>query len=146
MNAELICRPPASDAEFEAYYELRFQVLRKPWGEPKGTERADDEDRSYHLAVFDQDEIVGVGRLHLNNPAEGQIRFMAVADGRQGHGIGRLLMDGLEGEARQQGATYIALHARQNAVKFYETLGYQVKEISYLLFGEIQHWLMTKPL
>lgn len=142
----LICRPPASTAEFEAYYRLRFDILRKPWGEPEGTEKADDEDQSFHLAVFDGQAIVGVGRLHLNNADGGQIRFMAVADGRQGQGIGRMLMDGLEAEAKRRGATYIALHARQNAVKFYESLGYQVKEISYLLFGEIQHWLMTKPL
>ena len=31
-------RSPNTDLEFEAYYELRWRVLRKPWGQARGTE------------------------------------------------------------------------------------------------------------
>ena len=28
-------RAPQTDAEFEAYFELRWRILRKPWGEAR---------------------------------------------------------------------------------------------------------------
>jgi predicted GNAT family N-acyltransferase len=38
----------------------------------------------------------------------------------------------------------LILQSRENSVKFYESLGYAVKEKTYLLFNEIQHFLMIK--
>jgi hypothetical protein len=40
----------------------------------------------------------------------------------------------------------IILHARETAIPFYEKLSYQLQEPSYKLFGEIQHYLMSKKL
>jgi predicted GNAT family N-acyltransferase len=36
------------------------------------------------------------------------------------------------------------LEARENAVPFYKSLGYEILKKSYLLFGEIQHYTMHK--
>jgi len=129
--------------EMEAYFELRHEILRKPWGMVKGTEQADDDVTSLHYAAFDDDNnMIGVGRLHFNSPEEGQIRFMAVS--QQGKGVGKAIMHAMEQEAARQNAKSIVLHARELAVPFYEKLGYQITNKSYLLFGEIQHWEMRK--
>jgi len=50
----------------------------------------------------------------------------------------------MEAEAWDSGAIEIILHARENALGFYEKLGYVSVEPSHLLFGEIQHFLMKK--
>ena len=138
---------PRTEAELRQYNRLRYEVLRKPWGEPEGSEMAPDDPDSWHvMAVTEQNEAVGVGRLHLNHPQEGQLRMMAVHPDWQGHGIGRLLVEHLEAQARQLGVTIMVLHAREKAVAFYKTLGYEVVEPSYLLFGQIPHFLMRKEL
>jgi predicted GNAT family N-acyltransferase len=50
----------------------------------------------------------------------------------------------LEKEAKQKGWTEIVLEARENAVPFYQAIGYTIVAESYLLFGEIQHYRMQK--
>ena len=45
---------PQTDAEFEAYFELRWRILRKPWGEARGTEVDELEDTTTHVAAFDE--------------------------------------------------------------------------------------------
>lgn len=144
--SQITVRPPVGQ-EWPAYYHLRYAVLRAPWGEPEGSERVDDDGTAYHaVAVGPFGMMLGVGRLHMNSATEGQVRFMAVLPEAQGKGVGKLIVRHLEETAQARGAQTMVLHARQNAVPFYESLGYTVKEKSYLLFNEIQHWLMTREL
>lgn len=147
MNEPLVVvREPQSAEEWKQYYHLRWHVLRRPWGQPEGSEKDAQEDATWHRAVFLEGLLVGVSRLQLNSPVEGQIRYMAIADDQQGKGFGRLLVAALEEIARDRGAKYIRLDARENARGFYLSLGYEVVGDSYLLFGEIQHYLMQKNL
>lgn len=143
---EITVREPRNAEEWQQYYHLRWHVLRRPWGQPEGSEKDSQEDTTWHRAVFIDDSLVGVSRLQLNSPEEGQIRYMAIADNQQGKGLGRLLVVALEKIARENGARYIKLDARENARGFYLSLGYEVVGDSYLLFGEIQHYLMQKNL
>ena len=142
----LIIKIPNISTEWERYYNLRFTVLREPWGQLKGSEVLKDEDQSDHVMVVDTEtnEIVGVARMQNNTPTQGQVRCVAVSPHLQGKGVGKLLMNYLEEVAQQKGFTEIILDARENAVKFYLSIGYKVFEESYLLFGEIQHWKMRK--
>ena len=137
-------REPKSAAEWTSYYALRYRVLRQPWNQPLGSERDDYEFDHMHFAAFDDNEIVGVGRLDFIEPTSRQIRFMAVEPNVQSKGIGAGLMRRMEAEAWDSGAIEIILHARENALGFYEKLGYVSVEPSHLLFGEIQHFLMKK--
>lgn len=139
-------RSPESAADFEAYYDLRWRVLRGPWGQPRGSERGDDEDEAIHLMAVEDNEVVGVARLHPVNAERMQIRYMAVAPEKQGKGIGSALIAGLEGYALNVGARSVQLDARENAVPFYRRNGYGVESRSYLLWGEIQHFVMVKEL
>lgn len=142
----LITRIPKTTQEWEQYYQLRYTVLREPWGQLKGSEVLQDEDQADHAMVINDEthEIVGVARMQINTPSQGQVRCVAVAPHVQGQGVGKLLMKYLEVLAQQKGIKEIILDARENAVKFYLSIGYEIFEDSYLLFGEIQHWKMRK--
>ena len=135
---------PRTEEEFEAYYRLRWEVLRAPWGHERGSERGEDENSSFHLMAVDEGKVFGVGRLHAREDGVMQIRYMAVAPEGQGRGIGSGIIAALEGEGRRQGARKIQLDSRESAVPFYEKNGYQVVAKSYLLWGEIQHFVMAK--
>jgi hypothetical protein len=50
----------------------------------------------------------------------------------------------MEKRAWEHGAHEIILHAREIAIPFYTNLNYTIIEKSHLLFGEIQHYLMSK--
>ena len=142
-----IIEPNTSD-EFKIYYDLRYEVLRKPWFQPKGSERDDDDETSLHRMIIDKPngKAVVVGRLQFNSIEEAQIRYMAVSDDYQGKGYGRKMVKALDNIAREKGSRKIILQSRGDAVKFYEKNGYKIIEKSYLLFDEIQHWLMKKEL
>lgn len=142
----LITRIPETAQEWEQYYQLRYTVLREPWGQLKGSEVLQDEDKTDHAMVIDSEthEIVGVARMQINTPTQGQVRCVAVAPHVQGKGVGKLLMKYMEELAQQKGIKEIILDARENAVKFYLSIGYEIFEDSYLLFGKIQHWKMKK--
>jgi ribosomal protein S18 acetylase RimI-like enzyme len=146
MNADLVVRSPEISEEWRQYYHLRWSELRRPWGEPEGSERDVRDNDTEHCAVISGNRVIGVGRLQMNNHEEAQIRFMAVAPDFRGRGIGRRVVEYLEGRARELGAARVILDARENAVGFYLVLGYNVIADSYLLFGEIQHFLMQKDL
>ncbi len=138
-------RSPQTDAEWQAYFQLRYDVLRAPWGQPIGSEQTSDEQLHQHFAFFnDENQLVGVGRLDYLEAQTAQIRFMAIADQLQGQGIGRALMEEMESVSKAEGYTQIILHAREIALPFYQKLGYQLNSPSHLLFGKIQHFLMHK--
>ena len=84
-----IIEPNTSD-EFKIYYNLRYEVLRKPWFQPKGSERDEEEETSLHRMIIDEPngKAVAVGRLQFNTIEEAQIRYMAVSDDYQGMGYG----------------------------------------------------------
>jgi N-acetylglutamate synthase-like GNAT family acetyltransferase len=138
---------PQTTQQFEAYYLVRFEVLRKPWNQPPGSEKDDMENNSIHaMAVDENNNVLGVCRLQYNSPMEAQLRYMGVKGNTQGRGIGRKLITYLEEKARNEGASKMILHSREIAVDFYKKCDYEIIEKSYLMWGEIQHYLMEKKL
>ena len=139
-------KQPSSAEEFSQYYNLRWRLLRAPWGEPEGSEVDAIEDRCFHVMVLDSDRTVGVGRLQFNTADEAQIRYMAVDRDYERRGIGRMIVTALEHEAKNNNIRSVVLDAREPAVGFYKNLGYSIEAKSYLLFDEIQHYRMRKNL
>ena len=139
---------PQTPEEFKQYYSLRYKILRKPWGQPRGSERDNEDEISHHRMIIDEatGDAIAVGRLQFNTREESQIRYMAVADNYQGQGLGSKIVTALEDIALDKGASRIILQARSNAVQFYQSNGYEIVEKTHLLFDEIQHWLMKKEL
>ena len=139
-------KTPQTDAEWKAYYALRFNVLREPWNQPLGSEVLADEDQAIHAIAVEDNEVLGVARMHESAEKQGQVRCVATATAAQGKGIGKAIMAYLEEVAKTKGWTEIVLEARENAVPFYQAIGYTILAESYLLFGEIQHYRMSKTL
>ena len=143
---DVVIKQPQSPDEFKQYYQLRWRILRAPWGEPEGSEVDGIEEQCFHIMVTNNEKTVGVGRLQFNSAVEAQIRYMAVEKTYEGNGIGRMIVDALELEAINKNVCTIMLDAREPAIGFYQKLGYNVEKKSYVLFDEIQHFRMTKQI
>jgi len=123
----LILRSPNSPGEWDAYFDLRWRILRQPWGQPRGSERDSMDDSAFHLLLLDRArKALACGRLHFNAPDEVQVRFMAVDQDMRGRGYGSRILEGLEAEAALRGAQKIVLNARDNVTEFYAKHGYAV--------------------
>jgi ribosomal protein S18 acetylase RimI-like enzyme len=141
---EIEIRSPRTDVEWENYYNLRYRILRQPWGQPLGSERNEGDTTGIHLALFDYDRIKAIARLDISGVGEGQVRFVAVDKSVQGKGFGKLIMKEAESVSISRGDSRMILHAREVAVDFYKSQGYEILEKSHLLFERIQHYLMQK--
>ena len=143
-----LCRVnPPRLPDWDAYFDLRWRILRQPWDQPRGSERDAIDEDGFHLMTRGTDgSTLAVGRLHSVSPEEAQVRYMAVDPAHQGSGLGRRILQGLEDRARSQGIKRIVLNARENAVGFYTRQGYEAIGPGETLFGEIRHTRMSKSL
>ena len=142
----LVIRAPETEQEFADVFDLRWRVLRRPWDQPRGSERDDREDEARHLMALLDGRVVGVGRIHFPDEKRAQIRFMAVDPDCTGRGIGSRLLKGLEDLAREGGVTLIELNAREGAVSFYRKSNYEETGEGPLLWGRIRHVVMRRVL
>lgn len=145
-HSQLKLVEPYTEEEFKSYFQCRWEILRKPWNQPKGSEIDDKENVSLHVMAIEKNDIIGVGRLTILPDQKGQIRYMGVKENMQGKKVGSKILTYLEKEAQKLNITEIMLNARENAVPFYKSNGYNEKGKSYLLWDEIQHFEMTKTL
>lgn len=138
---------PRTPAQFDAYYELRWRVLRAPWQQPRGSERDEHEASATHRMIIDNTmQIRAVGRLHSLDADTGQLRYMVVDPDYRGQGLGKQMLLALEDAARALGLQNLVLHAREPAIGFYQHHGYELLKQSHTLFGEIVHYEMHKIL
>ena len=91
-------------------------------------------DRSTWLFVAEvESELAGLGALHVQNLVERdepgcEVAGLIVGQRFRRRGIGELLMQALEDEARRRGGKVMVLntaHRRADAHAFYEALGYE---------------------
>ncbi|MHA8087818.1 GNAT family N-acetyltransferase [Aquirufa sp. Wall-65K1] len=139
-------RSPQNPEEWEAYFLLRYKILREPWNQAAGSEHLPDDQDAIHVFATENKQVLGVARMHESSPLQGQVRCVAVDSSQQGKGIGKQIMKYLEHKAIENHWKEIILEARENAVPFYQSIGYQIVKESYLLFEEIQHYTMSKVL
>ena len=132
--------------QIDRIIDLRYNVLRKPWNKPRETATDEFETTSVNAFIEEGNKVIACGRLQDNGGGVGQIRYMAVDPDYRGKGLGKLIVLKLEEEAKQMGLTDIELQARENAVKFYKSQDYIIKETSFKLWDIIQHYLMAKKI
>ncbi len=138
---------PSTKKELKLYYDLRFEVLRKAWKQPKKSVKDEWENISLHVLMLNEEgEAIATGRLQINSNEEGQIRSMAVKENYRNYGLGTIVLHFLEEQALKKKLNRIILDARDKAVHFYEKNGYVSEGPSYTLFEEIPHVKMSKLL
>jgi ribosomal protein S18 acetylase RimI-like enzyme len=142
-----VASAPQSPGDYAEYFELRWRVLRAPWGEPPSAARDHLENDADHAVVRNgEGHVVGVGRVHMVDEEEAQVRFMGVEETYRGQGVGRALLTFLEEAASRRGARRIVLNSRSNVVGFYEKLGYRVVGDGPTFFETVKHFRMEKAL
>ncbi|MCH8536528.1 MAG: bifunctional GNAT family N-acetyltransferase/hotdog fold thioesterase [Alkalimonas sp.] len=137
---------PATPAEWQDYYQFRWQQLRAPWQQPPGSEQDEFESSAIHRMMVDEhQQVLAVGRLHQLDAQSGQIRYMAVSEAHQGQRLGQQVLRALEQQALQAGLCQLLLNARESALGFYRKMGYRELSDAPSQFG-IVHKRMEKRL
>jgi GNAT superfamily N-acetyltransferase len=131
--------------EYRQMVKLRDDILRKPLGLGFTPEELESERDNLLIAAFEDDRMLGCCMLVEEKPGVARLRQMAVLNDLQGKGIGRALMNFAENIARDRGFKTICMHARANAVGFYEKVGYRVSGDQFMEVT-IPHFLMEKQL
>ncbi len=131
--------------EYKQMVKLRHEILRKPLGLIFTQEELDKEKGNMLIGAFEEEDMLGCCMLIEENPEIIRLRQMAVLNNLQGKGIGRALMTFAENLARDRGYKVIAMHARKNAIGFYEKMGYHTKGDEFTEVT-IPHYLMEKRL
>lgn len=137
-------RSPQTPEEWENYYSLRYAILRKPLGQPVGSEKNEGDKDGIHIALFEDGIIRAIARLDVSEPKIAQVRFVATDSNSRKKGFGKMIMLEAERISKERGDKKLILQARENAVDFYLSLGYKMIEKTHLLFGQVQHYLMEK--
>jgi GNAT superfamily N-acetyltransferase len=131
--------------EYEQMVALRYQILRKPLGLKFLPEELEKERNNLLFGYFDEDLLEGCCMLVETVKGTVRLRQMAVLSGLQGKGIGRALMIFAENVARDCRFKKIIMHARKDAIPFFEKLGYQANGNEFMELT-IPHVVMEKEL
>lgn len=131
--------------EYEQMVKLRDEILRRPLGLQFSPDELDNEKTNLHIAAYEDERMLGCCMLVEEDPQTVRLRQMAVMNDLQGKGIGKALMQFAENLARDRGYRRITMHARKNALGFYEKMGYKKfgKEFEEIT---IPHYVMEKEL
>jgi ribosomal protein S18 acetylase RimI-like enzyme len=111
---------------FPQVFDLREKVLRNPLGLSLYHEDTSGDYEDDIFIAIENNQVLAC--LMAKDLGEGvlKLRQMAVDANCQGKGIGKRLMQEAEADAKNRGFNRIELHARQNAIGFYQQLGYTV--------------------
>ena len=131
--------------EYMQMVKLRDNLLRKPLGLTLVQDDLEDEKANMLIAAFEDDVMLGCCMLVEEDPLTVRLRQMAVLNDLQGKGIGRALMTFAENIARDRGYKKISMHARVNAIGFYEKMGYYIVGDEFIEIT-IPHFIMEKRL
>ena len=125
--------------------KLRDDILRRPLGLGFTEEELETEKDNLLIGAFEDDAMLGCCMLVEERPGIVRLRQMAVLNDLQGKGIGRALMQFAENLARDRGYKVMSMHARKNAIGFYEKMGYKVNGDQFVEVT-IPHFVMEKAL
>lgn len=129
-------------------FAIRNIVLRDgklPAGQPRFP--SDDVEGAFHLGYFDGDDLVCVASFHPETyqgyPGKAyQLRGMATLESHRGKSIGNQLLNFAIVYLRGQKANYVWCNARKKALKFYESIGFEIISAEFEVPGIGPHYVM----
>jgi predicted GNAT family N-acyltransferase len=131
-------------AEVAAALDLRYRVF---CGEQGVTLEADQDGRdaeALHIVAVEGGRLLGTCRLVFDDDLA-RLGRMAVEPAERGRGLGALILERAEHEARAAGAARIRLHAQIAARTLYERSGFEMQGEEFMEEG-IAHLTMEKHL
>jgi GNAT superfamily N-acetyltransferase len=131
--------------EYQQMVKLRDDILRRPLGLTFSPQELEKEKENMLIGAFEEEDMLGCCMLVEENQETVRLRQMAVLNDLQGKGIGKALMNFAENLARDRGYKTLSMHARKNAVGFYEKMGYKVTSDEFTEIT-IPHYIMEKKL
>ena len=124
---------------------LRDKILRRPLGLTFSPEYLQQEISDVLIGGFEEEKIIGCCILSPVDENTVQLRQMAVDETLQGSGTGSKILAFAEQQAKANGFSELMMHARKEAVLFYEKNGYQVRGDEFTEVN-IPHYEMFKRL
>jgi GNAT superfamily N-acetyltransferase len=147
---------PETEDEWSEYYRLRYERLRKPLGQPPGSERDDPaEPSSIHVMAKVDGRVVGaccwvVGVHAGSDPGARRmfvrLRQIAVHPDFEGRGVGGAITQHVEERSRALGAIEVVANARAEKVGFFRRQGWIEQGDGVTMFGTVEHVSMVKRL
>ncbi len=111
--------------EYDEYLAFRYKYLREPINLEFEVDQVEKEYAYKHFAVYhSRDGIVACLMLVPSEEVAWQMKQVAVAEKYRGQGIGTFLVQEIEKYAKSLGVKKLFLHAREEAVPFYNKLNY----------------------
>jgi GNAT superfamily N-acetyltransferase len=141
-----------AEVDAAATYDLRRAVLRE--GRPDAEVRLPEDELAgaFHLAAVDGGAVVGVCTWapvptpRRPGAVAWRLRGMAVDPGRQGGGVGGLLLAAAVDRLSAAGAEVLWADGRDAALAFYERHGWQVEGDGFLAANGIPHHVVVRDL
>lgn len=135
--------------EYDQVIDLRTKVLRMPLGLEFKEEELAQEYKDLHFACYHANTLELLGCMKLSvlaeEPGTARMKQVAVSPDAQGCGVGQHMVGYFEHYCKVHHFEQIALHARAEAVAFYQKLGYQIAGKPFTEVG-IAHMAMEKSL
>ncbi len=131
--------------EYRETVTLRNRLLREPLGLKFEPEELEAENDSRHLACYQDGKLAACLVLIPESGGKIRMRQLAVEEHCQRKGIGTALVAYSESVAVGLDCNEMVLHAREEAVPFYERLGYEKRGESFIAVT-IPHFFMRKCL
>lgn len=132
--------------EYDECIKLRNEILRIPLNLEFDTDQLEKEYNHYHFGLYDS-ELNLLGCLVFEKKSEEvlKMRQVAICTPFQNKGLGKILVKRSEQWALERNFKLIELHARDLAVPFYNSLGYQCEGEPFVEVS-IKHYQMHKKL
>ena len=122
--SDIIVKLVEIETELEAAIDIRFRVFVAEQHVPPEEELDEEDAGATHVIALQHGSTVGTGRLLVRDSAIAVIGRMAVDQSWRRRGVGGLILDFLEDEARAQGLRRSVLHAQEYVKSFYAAHGY----------------------
>lgn len=134
------------DDLYAASVACRNAGLREPLGKKLTPEElAKDVDLRHFVVLDGESTVVGTVLLQVISEDVARARQVSVREAARGQGVGRFMFACFEEFCRNAGFGEVVLHAREQAVPFYEKIGYGVEGAYFHEIG-LPHILMRKSL
>ena len=139
MNIKIV----SEQQELEQVFSVRTEVFVNEQNVPVEEEIDHLEDESTHFLVTDDEgNPVGAGRFRVVDGG-GKVERICIIPEFRSKGVGKALMNAIEQYALSKQIEILKLNAQNQAIPFYEKLGYAVTSDEFMDAG-IPHHAMKK--